>query len=45
MTRIAALRGPGAPLPVASSYAQQPPAAGADDPRFTGISTMLDGKD
>jgi quercetin dioxygenase-like cupin family protein len=44
MTRIAVLLGLGA-LMVASTFAQQPPAAGADDPRFTGKSVAMEGKD
>ena len=44
MTRIAVLLGLGLLL-VASIQAQQPPAAGADDPRFTGKSITMEGKD
>lgn len=40
MTRIAVLAGLGLLL-VASTYAQQP----ADDPRFTGKSTVMEGKE
>jgi quercetin dioxygenase-like cupin family protein len=44
MIRIAVLLGLGLVL-VASTYAQQPPAAGADDARFTGKTVVMDGKD
>jgi quercetin dioxygenase-like cupin family protein len=44
MTRIAVLLGLGVLL-VASTAAQQPPAAGADDPRFTGKSIAMEGKE
>ena len=44
MTRIAVLLGLGLLL-VAATQAQQPPAAGADDPRFTGKSVTMEGKD
>jgi quercetin dioxygenase-like cupin family protein len=44
MRRLAVLLGLGFVL-VASTYAQQPPAAAADDPRFTGKSIAMDGKE